>query len=279
MTGLLKADYKRFFQDKLFLVVCILAVVFAVLTPFLYAVILGVSGEMDPVAEEMLVLSGYINAKGQFFSSFSFGNNLGLIAPLLIGIILFKDFSFGTVRNKIISGHSRTAIFFSIFVVCVTTLFGIVLAHALLTLGISLPFFGYQSTPFVAADMWYLLESLLFEFLVYVFAAAFVSWLCVAMNNVGMVIVMYIAVVFGFTMVAGILQAVSIVLAAQPDMQRTMDIIDVIQRINVFNSSATIGLGMSYELKDVLYYVIPPLVGTAALLGHGVWKFGRKDLK
>ncbi len=277
MTGLLRSDYKRFFHDKLFLVVCILAVIFAVITPLLYAVILGVSGEIDPMTEEML--AGYMTAKGQFFSAFSFGNNFGLIAPLLIGIVLFKDFSFGTVRNKIISGHSRTAIFLSIFMVCVTTLFGVVLAHALLTLGISLPFFGYQSTPFTAADMGYFFVSLLFEFLVYVFAAAFVSWLCVAMNNVGMVIVMYIAVVLGFTMIAGILQAVSMVLSTMPDMQKTIDVLDVIQRINVFNWSATIGLGTSYELKDVLYYVLPPLVGTAALLGHGAWRFARKDLK
>jgi len=277
MTRLIRSDFKKFFKDKLFLVVCILAIVFAVITPVLYLVLMAAMGEMDPVTEELL--SGYVTAKGQFFSSFSFGNNLGLIAPLLIGIILFKDFSFGTVRNKIISGHSRTSIFLSIFTVCATALFGIVLAHALLTLGISLPFFGYQTTPFVMADLWYLLLSLLFELLVYLFAAAFVSWLCVAMRNIGMVIVMYIAVVFGFTMIAGILQGVIVVIEMNPDMKNTVKILEFFQRINVFNSSAAIGLGTSYETKDMWYYVLPPLVGIAGLLGHGIWKFNRKDLK
>jgi len=251
MTRLIRSDFKKFFKDKLFLVVCILAIVFAVITPVLYLVLMAAMGEMDPVTEELL--SGYVTAKGQFFSSFSFGNNLGLIAPLLIGIILFKDFSFGTVRNKIISGHSRTSIFLSIFTVCATALFGIVLAHALLTLGISLPFFGYQTTPFVMADLWYLLLSLLFELLVYLFAAAFVSWLCVAMRNIGMVIVMYIAVVFGFTMIAGILQGVIVVIEMNPDMKNTVKILEFFQRINVFNSSAAIGLGTSYETKDMWY--------------------------
>jgi len=277
MTRLIRSDFKKFFKDKLFLVVCILAIVFAVITPVLYLVLMAAMGEMDPVTEELL--SGYVTAKGQFFSSFSFGNNLGLIAPLLIGIILFKDFSFGTVRNKIISGHSRTSIFLSIFTVCATALFGIVLAHALPTLGISLPFFGYQTTPFVMADLWYLLLSLLFELLVYLFAAAFVSWLCVAMRNIGMVIVMYIAVVFGFTMIAGILQGVIVVIEMNPDMKNTVKILEFFQRINVFNSSAAIGLGTSYETKDMWYYVLPPLVGIAGLLGHGIWKFNRKDLK
>ncbi len=277
MRELLRSDFKKFFQDKLFLVVCILAVVFAVSTPLLYVVLLGVGGEMDPITEQML--AGYVSAKGQFFSAFSFGNNLGLIAPLLIGIILCKDFSFGTVRNKIISGHSRTSIFLSMFVVCIVTMFGIILAHALLTLVISLPFFPYQSTPFEIADLWYFLESLLFELLVYVFTAAIVSWLCTAMKNVGMVIVMYIAIVFGATMVAGILQVVLVVMRVDPDMEKYVAVLDVVQRINVFNSSATIGLGTSYETKDVLYYVLPPMVGTVAVLGCGIWKFNRKDLK
>lgn len=277
MKRLLKSDFKKFFRDKLFLVVLILAVVFAVITPLLYIVLLGMMGEADPMTEAML--AGYVNAKGQFFSSFSFGNNLGLIAPLLIGIVLFKDFSSGTIRNKIISGHSRISIFLSMFIVCMTALFGIVLAHALLTLGISLPFFDYQETPFVLSDFWYLLISLFFEFLVYLFVAAFVTWLCVMMKNIGMVIVMYIAIVFGFTMVAGILQMVIAALSMSDSNQQLLDILNFLQRINLFNSSATIGIGNSYTTADVCYYVITPVVGVLALLWHGTWRFAKKDLK
>ena len=277
MTRLIKSDFRKFFQDKLFIVVCILAVVFAVITPLLYLMLFSVADEVDPMTQELL--SGYVTAKGQFFGGFSFGNNLGLIAPLLIGIVFFKDFSYGTIRNKIISGHSRRSIFLSIFIVCTTMLFAIVLAHSLLTLGISLPFFDYQSTPFVMHDFWYLLESLLFEFLVYIFVGALVSWLCATMKNLGLVIVMYIAVVFGLSMIAGILQGITMVLSMEPSMAKVVDVIDVLQRINVFNSSATIGMGTEYTTKDVLYYVLTPVLCSAALLGHGMWKFERKDLK
>lgn len=277
MTRLIKSDFRKFFKDKMFLVLCILAVAFALVTPLLYVVIFGSMGEIDPMTEQML--EGYVNAKGQFFGAFSFGNNLGLVAPLLICIVLYKDFNYGTVRNKVISGYSRVSVFMSIFVVCSVTMIGIIFVHALLTLGFSLPFFDYQQTPFTTSDFWYLMESLLFELLVYLFAAAFVSWLCVTRRNMGMVIVMYIAIVFGCSLVAGILQIVIMVLSSNPDMQKTIDILDFVQRINIFNSSATIGLGTSYSLKDVLYYVIPPFVGTLALLGHGIYKFNRKDLK
>lgn len=277
MTRLIKSDFKKFFHDKLFIVVCILAVVFAVTTPLLYALIFSFAEDIDPFTQEML--SGYVTAKGQFFGAFSFGNNLGLIAPLLIGIVFFKDFSYGTIRNKIISGHSRRSIFLSIFITCTTVLFGIVLAHSLLTLGVSLPFFDYQTTPFAMQDFLYLLESLLFEFLVYIFIGAFVSWLCVTMKNIGTVIVLYIAVVFGCTMIAGILQGVTMVLSLYSDMTKIVDVLDFFQRINVFNLSATIGLGTKYSVTDACYYVITPIFYTAALLGLGMWSFEKKDIK
>ncbi len=277
MTRLIKSDYKKFFKDKLFLVVCILAVVFAAITPILYLLLFGTMDDLDPVTDEML--AGYVNAKGQFFGSFSFGNNLGLIAPLLIGIILFKDFSSGTIRNKIISGHSRISILASNYIVCATSLFGIVLLSALLTLAISLPFFGYQATPFVMADFWYLIQSILFELCIYLFVSAFICWLCVFMKNVGMVIVMYIAVVFGFTMIAGILLAIISILSLEPGMENTVKVLEFFQRINVFNSSASIGLGDSYNSKDIFYYAILPLIFTLALLSHSALKFRHKDLK
>lgn len=277
MTGLIKLDFKRVLKDKLFLVVGILAVVFAVITPLLYLMIFGTMEQIDPVTEELL--AGYITAKGQFFGAFSFGNNLGLIAPLLIGIILFKDFNYGTIRNKIITGRSRASIFLATFIVCFVALFGIVLAHALLTLVICLPFFDYQATPFVLADLWYFLESLLFQMLVYLFVAAFVSYLCATAKNLGLVIVLYVAVVLGCSMIAGILQIVQIAIEVQPEKETTAAILEFVQRINIFNSSATIGLGTSYETKDVWYYVLTPIVYTVGLLGFGMWKFSKKDLK
>lgn len=278
MTGLLRADFRKFLKDKLFLVLIILGVVFAVITPLLYMALLHMVGDMaDPMTEEML--AGSFNAKSQFFASFTFGNNLGLIAPLLVGVILYKDFGSGTVRNKIISGHSRYAIFSSMFTVCLTMLFGIILAHALLTLAISLPFFEYQDTPFVAADWWYLLESLLFELLVYLFVSALITWLCATRKNIGMVIVLYIAFIFVCMMIAGIVQGVMLVLQMEPGMEKTVDILNFFQRINVFNSSASIGLGTAYTAEDVWYYTLPPIIGTVALLGHGLLKFNRQDLK
>ena len=274
MVDLIKSDFRRVLKDKLFMVVCILAAVFAVITPLLYKLIFS---SMEPELEVMT--AGLVYAKDNFFGAFSLGNNFGFVMPFLLAIILCKDFSHGTVRNKIISGHSRTNIFLSMYTVCATVLWVMTLLHALLTLGVSLLFFEYQEGPVTAGDLWYMLQSLGFELLVYLCLAAFVSWLCVAMKNVGLVIVLYAAASLGLTMISGILQISIMVLEMDSGSANTLELLEFFQRINIFNSQMYIGTGTSYELKDVAYNLLVPVIGTAGLLGWGTLKFNRKDLK
>ena len=226
------------------------------------------------------MLASLVSGKGMFFSSFSIGNNLGLIAPVLLAIVLWKDFSFGTIRNKVIAGKSRTAIFMSLFITCAVVMVGVMLLHAFATLGISLLFFDYQAEPFTMADFWYFLESLVFEVLVLLFVAALLSWLCANMKNVGLVIVLYVAVAFVLALAASMLHDIIIPLMEMiGEDQTTIDILKFFDRINVGGAVYYIGLGTEYTLEDVLYLTIPSMLGIAGLLGHSLWRFNKKDLK
>jgi len=276
MTNLIKADFKRVLKDKLLLVVGILALAFAFVTPLLYRVLVGEMSN-DPTLEAMGFNAIY--AKTQFFSSFSLGNNVGLVIPVFISIILCKDFSHGTVRNKIIGGKSRTSVFFSMYIVCAAITWAVILVHAFLTLGISLMFFDYQATEFTASDIAYFFESLAIQFMVYLFVAALITFLCTAMKNVGLVIVLYVAVMFGFTMIAGIVQIAVALISMDGGNTFLKDVLTFFQKINVFNYSTMVGMGTSYELKDILCYFLSPVVGTAGLLGFGTLIFNKKDLK
>lgn len=274
MINLLKADLRRVLKDRLLIVLGIIAVGFAIVTPLLYVVLFnGVGMADDPM------ISGLISGKAQFFSSFSMGNNLGLIAPVLIAIILCKDFSYGTVRNKIISGKSRTAIFMSLFAVCSVVLIAVMLLHAFITLGFCLIFFDYQATAFTLSDFWYFIISLGLELLVLLFIAALLSWLCAAMKNVGLVIVLYVAISFVLVMIGSIIQVILTVLEASGGNQTAIDILNFVNRINVGNSAQYIGMGTEYSVKDLLYLTIPPIVGIFSFLGLGILKFNKKDLK
>lgn len=274
MKSLLKADFKRVLKDKLLLVVGILAVVFATMTPVLYGVLFS-SMEMqdDPM------LSAYITAKAQFFGAFSLGNNLGLIAPVLLAIALCKDFSFGTVRNKIIAGKSRSTIFLSLFVTCAVVFVAVMLLYAFLTLGVSLIFFEYQPTPFAMGDFWYFLESLAFELLVLLWVAALLSCLCVSVKNVGLVIVLYIAVALVLVIVGSVIQVVLTLMETTGGNESMVKLLRFVHRINVGNAVTYIGVGTEYTLEDVLYLTIPAGTGILGFVGLGLWRFRKKDLK
>ena len=147
MRNLYVTDVKRILKDKLFTVTCILAGVFAIINPLLNKLLF----DMLDISEML----GMMSAKSMFFSAFLPGDNLGLIMPILISIIVCKDFSQGTVRNKIISGKSRSTIFISHLLSSATVICVLMLLHALLTLGTSLFFFSYQDGAFGASDFGY----------------------------------------------------------------------------------------------------------------------------
>lgn len=279
MTGLLKADFRRVFKDKLLLVMVILAAVFASITPLLYAFMTAGMGELtDEMTKE--ALAAMYSSKSQFFQSFSIGNNLGLIAPVLLAIVLCKDFSFGTIRNKIIAGKSRSQIFLSLFITCSVVLVYVMFLHAFITLGISLIFFEYQPDPFTAADLGYFFQSLLFELLTLLFVSAMLSWLCASRKNVGLVIVLYIAIAFVLVIAGSIIQVSASVMESLGGNETTVSVLRFLDRINVVSSSTYyIGMGESYELEDVLYLTIPALAGIAGFLGLGILKFNKKDFK
>ncbi len=280
MLGLLKADLRRVFKDKLLIIMGILAVVFAVVTPILYVLIFSFSGEtIDDSDMAMEMLSGLFSAKTQFFGSFSIGNNFGLIAPVLLAIVLCKDFSYGTIRNKIIAGKSRSSIFVSLFATCSVFYVGVMFFHAFLTLGVSLIFFDYQSAAFTFDDFLYFIVSLLFELLNLLFISALLSWLCANMKNAGIAIVLYVAVSLGLVMAGSIVQVALSVVSPMNANETLISVLEFIDKINVGTASAYIGSGNSYSSEDVLYHTIPPIAGIIGFLSLGLIKFNKRDLR
>ncbi len=279
MNSLVKTDFARVFKDKLFLIMCILGVVFALITPCLYLVMFSGMGLSDADMAEMQMLGISISAKSQFFDSFSFGNNFGLVVPVLLSIVLCKDFSHGTVRNKIISGKTRTEIFMSMYTVCAAVLFGVVFCHALITLGFASLFFPFQDGDATSSDFGYFVISIALELLLYLAVSAIVCLLCASMKNAGVVVVMYVAIMLVMTLVASLLQVGGMVLSLEEGNETAIKVMEFFNNINIFNFATVIGKGTEYETKQLLYLVLTPTTITALCLLLGLVKFNKKDLK
>ncbi len=268
MRNLYFTDLKRILKDKLFLVTCILAGVFALINPVLNKVLFEILDMSD-------MLGAIINAKSMLFTAFLPGDNLGLIMPILIAIVVCKDFSQGTVRNKIISGKSRAAIFISHLLSSATVICALMLFHALLTLGVSLCFFSYQEVAFTAADFGYLMASLLFEMIVYFAVAAIVTFIATLAKNMGICILLYLAVSFGSSIVGAIFQVAG---AFLDPTSKGYGIVEFLNALNIYTSTI-IGSGTAYSAKEVIYILIAPLSLTAGSILLGIKTFARKNLK
>lgn len=270
MRELLKTDLRRIIKDKLFLVTCILGAFFAVSTPLLYK---GLSMALE-MEDELISL--FASAKSIFFTSFSPSGNFGLIMPILLIIVLCKDFSYGTIRNKIICGKSRTKIFLSTFLSGTIVICGTMLAHALLTLGISLCFFPYQAEAFTGKTFLYILLSILLSVLIYVFISAIVCFLSFSMKNTGLAVVFYFAVNFFFSIVGTIVAVASAFVETSNEF--LVKTFEILQKANIFMTTH-IGTGTTYSATDILCLLIPVCVGTVVCILSGIAIFRKKDLK
>lgn len=270
MRELLKTDLRRIVKDKLFLVVCILGAVFAVFTPLLYK---GLSLVVDLEGD---LLGLFASTKSIFFTSFSPSGNYGMILPILLVIVLCKDFSYGTVRNKIICGKSRTKIFLSMLLSGMIVMCGAMLAQALLTLGVSLCFFPYQTEAFTVETLGYALLSVLFSVLIYVFISSVICLLSVCMKSVGLAVVLYFAINLFFS-IAGAIVSVAAMFVQSGDELLTK-VFEVLQKANIFTTTF-IGTGTTYSVTDVLCVLVPIFAGTAICIFLGITVFRKKDLK
>lgn len=270
MRNLYAADLKRILKDKLFMVTCILAGVFAVINPLLNKVLFEAL-DLGEMLDGMISM----NAKSMLFTAFMPGDNLGLIMPILVAIIICKDFSQGTVRNKIISGQSRSTIFLSHLLSTTTVMCALMLLHAFLTLGVSLLFFPYQEAAFTFKDFGYLMASLAFEMLVYFAIAAIVTFIATVSKNIGICILLYLAVALGFSIVGAVFQVAG---AFLDPASKGYGIIEFLNALNIYTSTL-IGAGTTYTAKQVLYILIAPLALTVGSTLLGMRLFARKNLK
>ena len=227
MAKLLKVDLKRILKDKLLLVVAIIGVVLALTTPLIYKFIYLFLG-----ADDTGLLGSLLSIKTMFYSSFSLSNNIGFIIPVFLLIIMSKDFSYGTIRNKIISGSSRTNVFLSMFISCSIVIVLAMLAYAALNGLLTVALFSNEMASITKEGVLYFVLSILFEILIYIFIAALLSFINVFAKNAGLKIILYVALAFGLMMIYSIVQvSMSVLIINGTENQLLIDLLEALLKL------------------------------------------------
>lgn len=128
---------------------------------------------------------------------FGFAMFIGILSSLFCSLFIGTDYSDGTIRNKIVTGHSRFSIYFSNLIVCATAalLFNFAFIVAVSAAGI--PLIG-----FLQADAKVVLQLLLTSiFLTFAYVSLFtlVGMLIQSKTNIVIASILSIAAMFYFT--------------------------------------------------------------------------------
>jgi ABC-type transport system involved in multi-copper enzyme maturation permease subunit len=144
MKNIISAEFFKVRKDKALKIIFLVTIGFAFLNIILLLVIDQIVGN-TPMPE------GYNfnfdpSTKNAFLSGFNIANNFGLIFPIAACIYVGKEFSYGTIRNKIVSGKKRHHIYFANLLT--VSLIGLVLllVYSGTIFLFGMPIYGYGTT-------------------------------------------------------------------------------------------------------------------------------------
>ena len=163
MGALIKVDYLRIIKNKLFKVGAIIAGAFSIFYPLIYFGIYSLDKSIDMAA---------VTPTYQILSVMP----VGFILSLFLSIIAEQEYSFGTIRNKIIIGKKRSHIYFSIFLTTTSVFMLMMILTTIFTASVSFVFFrkffpdGYNVGKFFMTVGFCLLSFLAMSSLIILFS-------------------------------------------------------------------------------------------------------------
>ncbi len=133
MSKLLRADFFRMFRSRAFWTGFIVMVVLS-----LFYVLVGIVDykAFPEIYVEINLMDHYI---------FSLTMFLPIILSAVTATFLGNDYKNGTIRNKLITGHSRVKVYFSELIVSVTTAMIYYILNNAIILSLGIPFLGQPS--------------------------------------------------------------------------------------------------------------------------------------
>lgn len=132
MSKLLRADFARLWRSKIFWI------------GMAFTIGVGAFSSVTQYREMMSMSHYHPHIDNILFSNCMF---MPVVAAVFVGLFIGTEYSDGTIRNKIIVGRTRGAIYFSNFIVCMAALLMMHLADIAVIVGIGFPLVGNVEMP------------------------------------------------------------------------------------------------------------------------------------
>ena len=141
MGNLFKAFFYKIRKDITFRITLFIGLGFSILIPLLLFIIDLAIHAMSEGGEFVHTLC---NGQTLLIMSFSPTQNFGLAIPINLITFTVLEFTNGTIRNKIISGYSKTKIFFGLYFTGLIYTLMLISGYVLISFGLGCAFGGFN---------------------------------------------------------------------------------------------------------------------------------------
>jgi ABC-2 type transport system permease protein len=259
MLNLLRADFFKLKKDRTVIVAIIIMFIFSLLNPLTYLILKNM--DLTGMPEQFSTMYTEISGRVVFLMGFNIFNNSGLILPIMIVLFLAREFSYGTIRNKLITGKTRIQVYLSDLIV--GTVYGIVMVTILsvLSLAFGTLILGYGS----AFSIGFILKVYITGLIIFIVSFAISTFLIFVTRSMAFSLIVNLF----FLVIVG---AIGTTLSGKSDLlDIIMDLTIVGQTLSVMNGQVT----TAFMLKTILTSII-----TIALITFvGIKLFEKADLK
>ncbi|MBP5649213.1 MAG: hypothetical protein J6X29_04335 [Clostridia bacterium] len=272
MLNLLKSLFYTTRKEKQFFVLLIIAGALLLLE-ILGAVVVNeaqlLAAEGDPVIEAYLREYGYLtNGRGLFLASLSTLSTFPIIVLIFSMLIVTREFRNGAIRGKLLAGHSRTTVFFSLLVWCEIFVLLFIYAYAALILIIGSIAFGYVPAENEAQIV---ISTLAISLAQNMMCSAYVVFLGTWLRSTGKSVLAFIITFFALSLLSSV-QVLGVLFPSFEGFFRVLDELNPISAINITAS-------LEHTLESGLIAGLAPIVYTAGVVLIGCTVFKKKDLK
>ena len=188
MGKLFRAFFFKLSKDLTFRITLIIGLALAVVLSLIYFGIdvLSSTGEGS-------IQHSMCTGQSMFFNSISPAQNFGIAIPVNLISFTVLEFTQGTIRNKIITGNSKTKIYFALFFSGLIFTMTLLLAYVGLCVGLGSIFGGFDINGTIMGssslggqiDATYFVRMLVITLLVYLSITAFTIFFATLFRNIG----------------------------------------------------------------------------------------------
>ena len=309
MGKLMKAFFFKISKDIAFRVTLIVGGVTALMIVGIYAFIQGAVTTYG----EGIIETDALNGQSLLLNSFSPVQNFGIAITINLIIFIYLEFSQGTIRNKIIAGYSKFAIYSSLYLSGLVYAFAILFAYVGFSTALGSIFGGFDAYGGVfsltgagsgSATPEYIIKFVVAAIFSYTSLVSFTVFITTTFRNIGpsipvlylIPLLLYFVAMFAntaYVTAAEIYKAEAQAVAqgaAQYDLSQTEQVVntfDIINNIskcvNPFHAISVANTTDESKLfmDDMTFYggIANNIVWAAIFYGFGCLQFMKRDIK